>query len=248
MRVSEVLLVLAVIVAPLAARSENIVMVGDSITCGPFGERMLKNLENGGKNKVTQYCMIGSAPNHWIKGTQSGSKKNPQACQTRSSASPAIKPCRTATPKFENIVAQNPGARFVIALGTNSSVGPHADSFYSQMASLVKTAKSSCNWILPPHMNPSQSKGWAPGHVAKMEANLKTLIPEITAAVDNGKSTACATVSSFPATAGGTPGRGTTDGVHRTKTAGYYWADEIKDKLVGNSEAPAASRPSNSSR
>lgn len=228
-----------------SARAEKVVMIGDSITCGPFGERMLKNLERGGKNQVTQYCMIGSAPNHWIKGIRSG-KSASLVCQTRSSAAPALKPCASVSPKFEQLLSANPGSRVVIALGTNSSVGPHADPFYSQMSEMVQRSNRKCDWILPPHMNAAQSKGWAPGHVAKMESNLKTLIPEITARVSNGKTSSCKAISSFAATAAGTPGRGTTDGVHRTKDAGYYWADEISEKLLSDSAAPARSEPTRS--
>lgn len=225
-----------------SAFGASVVMIGDSITCGPFGDRMLKNLEQGGKNSVTVYCMVGSAPSHWLNG-----KRASGGCQIRTSKAPKITACSTPAPTFDSILKKHPQSHLVIALGTNSTVGSTIDGSYRKMAAATKAAGRSCDWILPPHMNPTQSRGWAPGHVKKMEANLPGIIRQIDSAVSTQPQTSCSPIDSRAATASGTPGIGTTDGVHRTKAAGNYWADEINGKLLralpGN-EAPArASSP-----
>jgi hypothetical protein len=223
------------------ARAEKVVMIGDSITCGPFGERMLTNLGRGGKNDVTVYCMEGSSAEHWLNG-----KTGSSACKTISSKNTSWSACRSKAPLLSKIVSENPGARFVIALGTNATVSTvqnkcqakqEAANVEAKFAKFAQTlGRAKCDWVLPPHMNPSQTKGWPPCHVARMEKNLSSISGQIKTAVSSSDKhgTHCNTISSLDATASGTKGHQTRDGVHRTKEAGFYWADEIKGQLLND--------------
>lgn len=238
-------LALCTLLLPISeAQAVKIVMIGDSITCGPFGEKVFKNLELGGKNSVVQYCMIGSAPNHWIQGRRAVS-----ACQSRISPSAKLVPCPNTAPTLDAILKRDPKAHVIVALGTNSMVGPQIDGNYKAMAEKIAKGQHTCEWILPPNMNPSQSKGWKPGHVRDMQGRLGSIIGQIKAAVNNSKTTRCLTIDSRAATAVGTKGSQTTDGVHRTKDAGYDWADAINSELLKSlnaNERPAnAASPAN---
>ncbi len=136
------------------ARAENILMIGDSLSCGPFGKHVVENLSRQG-NQVTLYCAISSAPVNWLKG------KNPsgQICQTMTSAHLILSPCEGngQTPQLASLLAKFKNSRVIISLGTNSLLSPHTDHSYRLMAQTLKDSGAGCEWIGPPHLHPSQA-------------------------------------------------------------------------------------------
>lgn len=219
------LFTILLVVASVGAEAGEILLIGDSLTCGPFGKYLLQNLSARG-NQVTLFCAVSSAPSNWLAG------KNPsgQKCQTMSTRAPALVPCDGTgkIPRLSDILAAHKGSRILVALGTNSLLQPKADASYKRMAELVATNSSSCDWIGPPHLNPSQSKGFPPGRIAKEEKNLAPFYESLAGAVEKP----CHLIDSRNATVAGGPGNQTVDGVHRTESAGKYWADALTNQLL----------------
>ncbi len=205
-----------------SAVAANIVVIGDSLSCGSFGQTLYANLAK--KNTVTLYCAVSSAPSHWLSGT------NPthQICQWISPANPALAPCggdgKMLT--LSSILSVNSDARVIIALGTNSLMSPQVTADYKTMADLVR-AHGTCDWIGPPHLRADQSVGFPVGRVATEEANLAGFYDSLLSAVG----TDCSFIDSRASTAPGTVGNETVDGVHRTADAGAYWANQIDGQL-----------------
>jgi hypothetical protein len=201
------------------AHAENILMIGDSLSCGPFGKHVVENLSQRGF-RVTLYCAVSSAPIHWLKG------KNPpgQICQTMSSEVSKLGPCGGTgqVPALSQILAKHKGSRVLVGLGTNSLMDTRADHSYRLMVETVASS-GKCVWIGPPHLQPSHSKGFPAGRVATEEANLNGFYVSLFNSVEG----ICSLFDSREATASGTPGNETVDGIHRNDSAGKYWADRF---------------------
>ncbi len=223
-------------------------MIGDSLTCGPFGRQAVENMKTAG-HEVTMFCSSGSAPDHWINGT------NPQnqICQTMTSRTMRLEPCAPggAMSKLSDLLARTPADRVIVALGTNSlPVGKVASVAYQQMAKLVR-GKGSCQWLGPPRLNPSQGIGWSSfrrgspedleasrQRVAQLEANLDPFYISLSAKVDG----VCPLIDSRSVTATG-PAYETNDGIHRGPVAGRVWANALRSQ-IGSSPRRASGRSS----
>lgn len=200
----------------------QVVLIGDSLTCGPMGERLFEHLQKK-YDQVTLFCAVSSAPSHWIQG------KNPpkQVCMTRSQDDSRNEKCHPEgqVPKLEKILRANPYADIVVALGTNSLMDKTVNSFYVEMIKAIESRK--CSWIAPPHLNPHQARGFPITRLQLMEKNLGPFYHSLSGALDQR----CKLIDSRPFTVEGSAGFQTTDGVHRTQGAGRFWADEMSDQL-----------------
>ncbi|MBL7687744.1 MAG: hypothetical protein JNJ49_06895 [Bdellovibrionaceae bacterium] len=210
-----------------AASAESILIIGDSLSCGPFGRELFSRFNTGG-NQVTLYCAVSSAPSNWMTGL----KPTGQFCQTMTTASSngqRLDLCGGAgeMPTLSAVLSQHKGARIIVGLGTNTLLSGKADASYRKMAKAVGESAASCDWIGPPHMNPSQSKGFPPGRVAQLEKNLNDFYDSLATSVGS----TCPLIDSREATFDGTAGNQTVDGVHRSATAGKFWVDQIWPQL-----------------
>ena len=223
------IMILCFIFLGQAAIAKSFLIVGDSLTCGPFGKYLTQELAKQG-NSVTLYCAVSSAPANWMNG------KNPagQNCQTLTSADPVLKPCgdQGQIPKFESILAKYKNSEVIVALGTNSLMSAKVDSSYKAMVKATQANGNSCKWIGPPHANPSQSKGFPAGRVATLEKNLNSFYDSLSAQVDSG----CRLIDSRDATASGTVGNQTVDGIHRSDAAGKEWIRQISSQVTGTAK------------
>ncbi len=219
------LLVCFIGLAANAVGAESIVIVGDSLSCGPFGKYLVQDLSRAGYS-VALYCAVSSAPQNWLKGI------NPprQICKTMKSSNPRLESCGGdgQVPKLDFLLANNSGARFIVALGTNSLLSPKADTSYRSMAKIIKIHEHECTWIGPPQLNPSQSKGYPAGRVETEQKNLTDFYKSLGESVD----TSCELIDSREATAPGTAGNETGDGIHRTDGAGKYWSSAILKSIL----------------
>lgn len=222
------ILLSVLLLAGISAGAENIVVVGDSHMCGPFGNRMFQDLKSAG-HQVKIYCMVSASPKHWINGQRAGNHQ----CQEMSHST--FTPCGGTgdPPSLQTLLANHPGARMVIALGTNSLWSPNVNSYYSDMASQIRAAGVPCDWIGPPHLDPSKNSRYV-----EMEANLNGFYSSLKSEVEP----TCPVVDSRDITAPGTVGFGTSDGVHRTRSAAEYWADQVVPRL-GSGFHTGATRP-----
>lgn len=221
---------IALLLSFSTAHARSILLVGDSLTCGSFGQHLLKELSQQG-NDVTVYCAVSSAPTHWLKGLSPSGQK----CQSMTSSKPILQSCDGTgkIPTFETLLKRHPSQEVIVALGTNSLAAPKADATYAQMAKMIKSSGRTCTWIAPPHMNIAESKGFPSGRIAALEKNLNSFYDSLAATVD----TRCQLIDSRDATATGTPGNKTIDGVHRSNNAGKHWAQQIAPRLSGQSRS-----------
>ncbi len=216
-------LTLALLLFSLSAFAKNILIIGDSHTCGSFGKTLVDDLTKK-KNNVTLYCAVSSAPNHWI----SGNPPSGQVCQTMSSGHLTPENCEIQMPPLSKLLEDNKDALIVVALGTNSLLSPTAGRNYNQFADAVDESGQECVWIGPPHFNESQSKGFPKGRVATLNTNLNPFYISFTGAVSDG----CRVIDSRTSTAANGPGYDTVDGVHRTNAAGRHWAAEVGKEIL----------------
>lgn len=223
----------------LAANAKDVVLIGDSLSCGPFGKHLVENLSRRG-DAVTLYCAVSSTPTNWLKG------KSPagQQCKIMTSKSPKLQLCGGdgATPPLASLLRKHKDSKFVVALGTNSLLSKSADASYRAMASALKAHGQPCEWIGPPHLSPTQTKGFPPKRIQEEEDNLDSFYDSLTGSV----ASSCTFHDSRHATAPGTPGNETYDGVHRTDSAGAYWVDHMRDlEDAFGSDSGFASKGSN---
>lgn len=204
----------------LSAKAENILLIGDSHSCGSFGKNVVGRLSEQG-NFVTLYCAVSSAPIHWVEG------KNPsgQICQTMNSNHQTLQPCepKGKMPALKDLLKVHKNSKVISALGTNSLMSSKADSSYQTMANQIKASGQSCVWVGPPHVSPQQSKGFPQGRVALLESHLDSFYESLKVSVKND----CALLDSRNVTAAGKTASQTVDGVHRTPEAGLAWAEFV---------------------
>lgn len=210
------------------ANAGQVVVIGDSLSCGPFGEQLVRDLSASG-DRVRLYCAVSSAPEHWLEGRNPGTNR----CMTRASGS-GLRPCAGdgRMPRLDSLLRTHRGARVIVALGTNSLGSPKPGSAYKRFSSLVGQSGAACDWIGPPHLNPSQARGFSTDRLAGMESNLRTFYPGLRQSVGGS----CRVIDSRGPTARNTVGSATVDGVHRTKTAGVSWAKKLAPQLVTEEE------------
>jgi hypothetical protein len=204
-----------------SARADYLVVIGDSHTCGAFGYRLFNNLVSQG-NRVHLYCMESSSPMHWINATRPKGK----ICQEMTRA--RLTPCNGTgePPNVGTILADNPGARVIVALGTNSLYGTAAGVYYQEMANTIREAGRSCKWIGPPNLQPAGR--------SEVIADMQTHLTPFYTSLESVVEPACELIDSRPATAPGTQGAATGDGVHRTQAAGRYWADQVTPRQTAD--------------
>lgn len=202
----------------LSAHADNLLVIGDSHSCGAFGYRLFSNLVQRG-HSVTVYCMESSAPKHWINGERPGSKICQEMNQTR------FTPCDGTgePPNLGTLLDRHPGAKVIIALGTNSLSGTSAGVYYEEMVSTIRESGRACDWIGPPNLQPAGRKK----AIQTMQSNL----PAFYTSLHDVTVPTCNLIDSRGATAPGTEGNATSDGIHRTAAAGTYWADLITTQL-----------------
>ena len=207
----------------VSVKAENVVIIGDSLSCGPFGNYLVQELASK-KTRVTLYCTVSSSASNWLHGTNPG-----QPCLTMNSDAPSFQKCGGTgqVPKMDDLIKTHKDSRFILALGTNSLPETNADGAYGALAKAASVNNTSCDWIGPPHMNPPQAKGFSKQHVAMLEKNL----PGFYSSLKQKVTPACKLLDSRPMTAHGTPGFQTVDGVHRDSAAGKYWADQVANEI-----------------
>lgn len=217
----------------IVASGEPIVVIGDSLSCGPFGKNLVQNLSAAG-HSVTLYCAVSSAPRHWLTGSMPCKLDIARGidcrCNVVKTASKQKDLCGGdgALPVLSTILGNHKGARVIIALGTNSLLSARVDSSYSIMAdAAAKSNGKACTWIAPPHLNANQARGFSPARVNDLEKNLNTFYDSLAKSISSN----CKIIDSREATAPGTLGNQTVDGVHRNNAGGKYWADAIQSQI-----------------
>jgi hypothetical protein len=197
----------------LEGRAGDIMVIGDSHTCGDFGKKLAKNLAENGKFKVTVYCAGGLSAQHWIRGFTPPRPAN--YCKTYSSENSNMQNCFGSgdIPALEKILSTSPRPhRIIVALGSNN-LGLNGLSSFRAFSERIKKEGLSCQWVGPPTLGSN-------GEICRRYgANLVRVVTEIQRATQD----VCDFVDSRNvATAEATP-----DCIHRYGKAAYDWADGV---------------------
>ena len=108
-----------------SSRTERILMIGDSLSVGGFGESMREYLlQRFGTNNVALFAVCGSSPEHWLRSGPDYASKCGYREQTPSSSKildfdHGRPPPAVATPKLEDLLARYRPTILIVQLGTN---------------------------------------------------------------------------------------------------------------------------------
>lgn len=246
--------------------THEILVLGDSLTCGPFGAKLVRNLNENPLNHVTVYCATGSRPGDWLEGNlplrtydQKMKKATSYyACETCKGSDCADwytardpsdanfkQSCGSKQsgkgPKLSDILQQSPHFdSIIVALGTNSiSFGSRIDASYTQMLALIQSDKiNSCLWIGPPRFDTTKD----PDHVSKNKKPVTQIMEDRLGPFYASLSHAlqkgnCNLIDSREASVIASTADTISDGIHRTASAGERWADRLAPSLETPAEA-----------
>lgn len=217
------------------AKARDVLMVGDSLSCGPFGQNLIKQLAQAGNN-VTQYCAVSTSARNWIAGTnQPREIRDKHGRLIRRTIWPCEKTVVSASgtttktncdgsdkvPTFDSLLAKHRNHDVMIALGTNSLPGK-ADAYYDQMLKeITKDRTKKCIFVGPPHIaRPDLEAG-----VGRFYESISSMT----------RSNRCQLFDSRPSTQRGTPGyESASDRLHKTSSAGRYWASQMSPGIANH--------------
>jgi hypothetical protein len=146
----------------------GVLMIGDSMTVGGFGEAMRDYLvRRFGSSNVAVYASCGSSPEHWMRSgpnfiTKCGYREQTPRSSILYDFENGKQPEPAVTPKLEDLVGSFHPTMVIVQLGTNWMDGMEPDSATSQSAysnildRFVAAVHSEPNrvrriiWITPP--------------------------------------------------------------------------------------------------
>ncbi|HEV7405754.1 MAG TPA: hypothetical protein VGO11_22615 [Chthoniobacteraceae bacterium] len=212
----------------------KILMIGDSMSVGGFGDSMQEFLQRH-YGRVALYASCGSSPESWLRGepdfvTKCGYRATTPLKKYFTDFTDGHKPNPTVTPKLEDLLAYHTPSVVIIQLGTNWMDGLESKNFAAEepkyrailakFDAQLRSARSvkQVFWIPPPDSS---------RYTSGTERNVEQLICTASnkygyTEVKNGK----------PMTtyiAGQTGG----DGVHYRNEDARVWAGKVEDFLRG---------------
>jgi len=136
----------------------SILMVGDSLSVGKFGEAIQNHLEK--KYPVAAYASCGSSPEHWLRNepdfyTKCGYRQHTAKSDMLVDFVNGRAPRRVLTPKLEFLVEKHKPTIVIVQLGTNWMDRALTDEqMESYLDRFIKAAKRGVAkkvvWITPP--------------------------------------------------------------------------------------------------
>ncbi len=211
------------------ARAEEVVVIGDSHSCGDFGQRLVRNLSEKGKHKVTMYCAPGMSVQHFQNGFKPPRELN--KCRTYSSENPKLVQCQGTgdLPSLAQILNRQPKVdRVIVALGTNN-LGLNGLKSFAPFAKQIRDSGAKCDWIGPPVLGKTGAMCQGKG------PNLEKLI----AVIQKEVGSLCQFVDSRDSTTAET----TPDCVHRFGEPARRWADGVFQSLLVTQRPVSSAAP-----
>jgi len=134
----------------VASAGERILLIGDSHSCGTYGDELSRLMRLDPSNSVTLYGSSGSTPDSWANQWVS-----PYGMRMIDSNGKSTSLDDKPTPLLRDLIRQNNPQRVVISLGTNFLWTPaHSEeNWKSSIRKMILTIKSSgceCTWVGPP--------------------------------------------------------------------------------------------------
>lgn len=209
---------------PVATR---ILMIGDSLSAGPFGEAVQQHLARKfGPQNVAAYASCGSSPEHWLQSepgfyTKCGYREStPDRAPIFRDFVNGKAPRPTLTPKLESLVRRHRPTIVVAQLGTNWMDRSLSDAqISSSLDRFVRAARGASVrqiiWIAPPDSSSMPSRAQARVH-RLIQQGAKRGRFEV---IDSRQMTHYV------------PGKTGGDGVHYNSDASRAWAARINTAL-----------------
>ena len=107
------------------SRTERVLMIGDSLSVGGFGESIQEYLlQRFGNNNVAIFAVCGSSPEHWLRSgpeyaTKCGYREKTPYSSRLLDFDNGRPPPAVSTPKLEDLLAKYRPSILVVQLGTN---------------------------------------------------------------------------------------------------------------------------------
>ena len=211
--------------APPAAT--RVLMIGDSLSAGPFGEAVQQHLARKfGPDNVAAYASCGSSPEHWLQdepgfytkcGYRESTPDKPPVFRDFENGKP---PRPTLTPKLEGIVRRFQPTIVVAQLGTNwmdrnlsdAEISSFLDRFVN--AARARSVRQIV-WIAPPDSSAMPQRAQARVHRLIQQGAKRGRFDVI----DSRQLT-----NYIPGKTGG-------DGVHYNSESSRAWAAKVNDSL-----------------
>jgi lysophospholipase L1-like esterase len=210
-----------------------ILMVGDSLTVGGFGEAVEEYLlRRFGSNNVAIFASCGSSPEHWVRSgpdyiTKCGYREQTHRSSILYDFERGRRPRRVLTPKLEDLVAKFRPKTVIVQLGTNWMDGMHSDpardqSTYGEILDRFVAAIHSepdtvrrIIWITPPDSS-------------RYSKALQTRVTNLIKTASRRHSFEIIDSSRLTHYVRGQSG---SDGVHYNKAAARVWANRVTREL-----------------
>jgi len=215
------------------SRSSKVLMIGDSLTCGPFGDKLESwLLQNFGAARVAVYGSCGSSPESWLAAEKDfispcGYRETTTQTHITDKHERGHRPAPARTPKIEELLAKHRPQIVIIQLGTNHFDSllrdgkdeiPKLAKIYENFAQALTPRGGSVRmvvWITPP--DSSKFPKW----VMDAVDNLIT---------STNRRHSFGTIYSRAITHY-VPGKTGSDGVHYNDAGAGPWADQIIRRL-----------------
>ncbi len=210
----------------------SILMVGDSLSVGKFGEVIQTHFEQ--KNyPVSVYASCGSSPEHWLRGepdfyTKCGYRQHTGNSDVFSDFVNGRPPRRTRTPKIESLIEKLKPTVVIVQLGTNwmdrSLSEPQMESYLHRFLKAAKHAPvRRVIWITPPDSYRFRNvQGRFSQLIRDVAKNEQVLIVESKTHYKMGKTG--------------------NDGIHYNAESSQAWAQQIQKDLDSKIAPPVLSR------
>jgi hypothetical protein len=213
-------------VAERPAAATRVLMIGDSLSAGPFGEAVQQHLaQRFGPQNVAAYASCGSSPENWLAdepefytkcGYRESTPDNPPIFRDFADGKP---PRPTRTPKVESLVRRQQPTVVVVQLGTNWMDRNLTDAQISGFLHRFITAARGPNvrqiiWIAPPDSYAFR----------KTQGRIHRLVQE-GAARDHFDVIDSRQLTHY------VPGKSGGDGIHYNSESSRNWAARINDSL-----------------
>jgi hypothetical protein len=210
---------------------QRVLMIGDSLSVGPFGQSVEQYLETRlGRSSFALFASCGSSPENWLRAepdyyTKCGYREASPERQALIDFHDGKPPPRVRTPKVEDLIARYHPTTVIVQLGTNwmdplmKPRGHEEDKFSGILDRFAVALRSppvrQVIWIMPP-----DAAAYTPGVQRTVDSLIKNVAKKNTYwLIDSKRMTHYV--------------RGKTggDGVHYNKEAAQPWADQVTRKI-----------------
>ncbi|MEP6955405.1 MAG: SGNH/GDSL hydrolase family protein [Chthoniobacterales bacterium] len=222
---------------PTGSAPTRVLMIGDSLSAGPFGEAVQQHLAiKFGPSNVAAYASCGSSPEHWLA-AEPGFYTKCGYRQSTPDQAPVFRdfvngkaPAATLTPKLETLVRRHQPTVVVAQLGTNWMDRDLSDAQINSFTSRFITAARGSSvrqiiWIAPPDSSA----------LRKRQGRIHRLIQQA------GERYHFEVIDSRQLTRY-VPGKTGGDGIHYNTASSQDWAERVNDVLDTKLRVQMASR------